>query len=365
MIYYKYLNKKADKNITTKKLFSVIFAVLMLMITITGCSGEENGQIVLTTGFAEDEVFKLEDEVCTLPEVLVYLTNTQTKYESVYGDEIWNITSNGVSMQDAVKDNVIADISQIKAMNILAKKNNCELSEEDMERVKETASDYYASLSRDEIEYMHVTEDVLVKMYSEYALSNKIYQQIIKDINPEISDDEARTITVQHILIKTYDTDEKGQKVELSLDEKNRAFENAKHILRMAKDGEHDFEELALQYSEGETTEISFGKGEMDPLFEQAAFNLGKDEISEIITTEYGYHILKCVTTFNKGETDGNKTRIADKQRQKVFGENYDEFASTLLTYLNEELWDSIKIVHNDNVTTQSFFETYDRYFNE
>ena len=34
-------------------------------------------------------------------------------------------------------------------------------------------------------------------------LADKVYRQIISDINPEISDDEARTITVQHILIKT------------------------------------------------------------------------------------------------------------------------------------------------------------------
>ena len=32
----------------------------------------------------------------------------------------------------------------------------------------------------------------------------QVYEYIIKDINPEISDDEARTITVDYILIKTY-----------------------------------------------------------------------------------------------------------------------------------------------------------------
>lgn len=353
------------KNRYFKKLTVLLLATLVFGFNITGCANEETRPIVITTGFDEGVVFKLEDEICTLPEIMVYLVNTQTKYESVYGKDIWNVDANGVSMQDAVKDNVIADISQIKAMNILAKRNGCELTEEEMERVKETASDYYASLSRDEIEYMQVTEDIITRMYSEYALSGKIYQQIIKDINPEISDDEARTITVQHILIKTYSTDENGHKIDYSIEEKNKAYSKAKDILKLATDGEHDFEELALQYSEGETTEISFGKGEMDSLFEQTAFNLGKDEISDIITTEYGYHILKCVTTFNKDETDGNKTRIADKQRQKVFGENYDEFANTLLTHLNEELWDSVKITYNEKITTHSFFETYDRFFNE
>ena len=38
-------------------------------------------------------------------------------------------------------------------------------------------------------------------------------EHLIADINPEISDDEARTITVQHILIKTYSLNEDGEKV--------------------------------------------------------------------------------------------------------------------------------------------------------
>lgn len=41
-------------------------------------------------------------------------------------------------------------------------------------------------------------------MYREYALADKVYTFIIKDINPEVSDDEARTITVRQILIMTY-----------------------------------------------------------------------------------------------------------------------------------------------------------------
>ncbi len=37
-------------------------------------------------------------------------------------------------------------------------------------------------------------------LYREYAMADKVYQLIIQDINPEISDDEARKITVQQIL---------------------------------------------------------------------------------------------------------------------------------------------------------------------
>ena len=61
---------------------------------------------------------------------------------------------------------------------------------------------------------MGVTEETVTGLYAEYALANKVYQFIIRDINPEISDDEARTITVQHVLIKTYALDGTGKRIE-------------------------------------------------------------------------------------------------------------------------------------------------------
>ena len=42
-------------------------------------------KVVLTTGFGKGEVFVIGDEVCTLPEVMVYLTNIQNSYESGRG----------------------------------------------------------------------------------------------------------------------------------------------------------------------------------------------------------------------------------------------------------------------------------------
>lgn len=343
-----------------------LFALGLALISgsLTGCkSGDGIGtKVVLTTGFNKDEVFRIESSSCTLPEIMVYLTNIQNRYESVYGTEIWNTSVNGVTLEENVKDIALAQIARIKTMNLMAEKYQVQLDEEELARAENAARAYYGSLNETEIEKMGVTEKTIQDLYIEFALAQKVYQYTIKDINPEISDDEARTITVQHVLIKTYALDGTGKKIEYTENAKQDAYKEACEVLELAKNGE-DFDELIRKYSEDDKSTYSFGKGEMDPAFETAAFNLGTDEISDIVETEYGYHIIKCLTTFDRDETDANKIKIVEQRREEAFGQEYDAYVATLTRNLNEELWDSVGFIHDENVTTQSFLEVYSEYF--
>ena len=131
-----------------------------------------------------------------------------------------------------------------------------------------------------------------------------------------------------------------------------------------AKAGE-DFDELIRHYNEDEKSTYSFGKGEMDPAFEKAAFNLGTGEISNVVETGFGFHVIKCISTFDKEETDSNKVKIVEQRREEVFGQEYDAFVATLTRRLNEELWDGVRFIHDDHVVTMDFFEVYDKYFKE
>ncbi|GAF65721.1 foldase [Bacillus sp. TS-2] len=71
----------------------------------------------------------------------------------------------------------------------------------------------------------------------------------------------------------------------------------AEEILEKINDGE-DFAELAQEHStDGSAANGGsvgfFGTGQMLPEFEEAAFELEIDEVSEIVQSPYGYHIIK------------------------------------------------------------------------
>lgn len=350
------------KNIRKGKLLrkiSCCLASVLCALSLTSCSAK----VVFTTGFGENEVFRIDSAVCTLPELMVYLTNTQNQYESVYGSEVWNISLDGVTLEENVKEMVLAKIAQIKTMYLLADNKDVKLTEAEQTKVEQAAQEYFRSLNDTEVELLGVDQDTIVQLYTEYALADKVYEYIIQDINPEISDDEARTITVQHILLKTYTTDGAGKRVAYTDELKRNVYQRACDIREQAVSGEQSFLDLASRYSEDAAVTYSFGKGEMEASFEEAAFSLETDEISQVVETESGYHIIKCINTFDREQTDANKLEIVEERRREVFGQEYDAFVEKLNREINEKLWQQVVFIHDDNVTTSNFFDVYDKYF--
>ncbi|MBN1456956.1 MAG: peptidylprolyl isomerase [Sedimentisphaerales bacterium] len=112
-----------------------------------------------------------------------------------------------------------------------------------------------------------------------------------------------------HILIDTRGKDEAG-KVE--------AKAQAEDILKQVKDG-GDFAELAKTYSSCPSKSKGgdlgyFEKGRMVPEFSQAAFALNIGEVSDIVETQFGYHIIKLTDKKEAGvlKFEDEKDKIMD-----------------------------------------------------
>lgn len=343
----------------------VLGGILLMISGLCGCSNpnsNEGTKVVLTTGFEKDEVFRIEKSSCMLPEIMVYLTNTKNQYENAFGAQIWDTSYEGKTLEDNIKETVLARLARVKALNLLAAEHGVTLSDEDIAKVNKAADKYYNSLSDIEKSELKTDKELIVKMYGEYALANRVYEYLIVDINPEISDDEARTITVQNILIKTYTLDEDGNKIEYSSQAKSEAYKRAQEALERLKAGE-EFINIVSEYNEAENYTYSFGKGDMEASFEEIAFSLGTDEISDIVESSQGYHIIKCISTFDRSETDRNKLKIVEQRRKEAFGDEYSQFIGGLTKNINDKLWDKVSFIDSPDIKTSSFFDVYNDFF--
>jgi peptidyl-prolyl cis-trans isomerase C len=106
--------------------------------------------------------------------------------------------------------------------------------------------------------------------------------------------EEPEMVRASHILLMTTDPKTNTQ---LSDEQKAAKRKQMEGILKRARAGE-DFAKLAQEYSEDPGSkdkggEYKFARGRMVPEFEAAAFSLGTNQISDIVTTQFGYHIIK------------------------------------------------------------------------
>jgi peptidyl-prolyl cis-trans isomerase C len=106
--------------------------------------------------------------------------------------------------------------------------------------------------------------------------------------------EEPEMVRAAHILISTHDP---ATGAELPDDQKAVKRKQIEELLKRARNGE-DFALLASQYSEDPGSkdkggEYTFPKGQMVPEFEAAAFSLQTNQISDVVTTQFGYHIIK------------------------------------------------------------------------
>ena len=122
------------------------------------------------------------------------------------------------------------------------------------------------------------------------------------------------------------------------LEVKDRLYKMRKRILN----GER-FSTLALLYSEDPGTakkggELGFkGRGEFVPEFEAAAFNLREGEISEVVETEYGFHIIQMIE--RRGDfVNVRHILLTVKVAPEALQEAYDELDSIAALVKNDSL---------------------------
>lgn len=319
---------------------------------LIGCEADK--KIVLTTGFQENEIFRIDSTSCYSKELLLYLVNTENQYKELYGEQFLSSSQNGIDVKDNISEAVLSKLTRVKIMNLMAEKYHIDLDDTDLELINKAANEYYASLNEKEKELFSIESvNDIATIYKEYRIAEKIYEFLVKDIDPEISDDEARTMVVKEIFF-----DKRGMNEE----EKQKLRLEAEDVLERIADGE-DFESLAANYSDKEQIHCSYTKMSIDQDIAAEAFELSKGELSKVIDGADGFYILYCEDPFNRDETDATKEEIVKNRKLQAFENTYNKYADDRKYYFNEDLWSEIVAADITNTTSGGLFEIYYKYF--
>jgi peptidyl-prolyl cis-trans isomerase C len=194
---------------------------------------------------------------------------------------------------------ILGDILRGKATDEEKAKGK-EEAEKRFETIKKNAPSQETLLLQ--LKSMGLTLDTLHRRLVEESTSQAVLRSKIKVTDEEVKKfyednpskfEQPEMVRASHILLMTKD----AAGTPLSDDEKKAKKKQIEGILKRARDGE-DFAKLAKEYSEDPGSkdnggEYKFPRGQMVSEFESAAFSMKTNQISEVITTQFGYHIIK------------------------------------------------------------------------
>jgi peptidyl-prolyl cis-trans isomerase C len=142
---------------------------------------------------------------------------------------------------------------------------------------------------------------------------------------------QSEQVRASHILIRV---DEKADDAT-----KKKAHDRAQAILKRARSGE-DFAKLAKENSaDGSAAQGGdlnyFGRGQMVPAFDEAAFSLKNGQISDVVTTQFGYHIIKV--TDHKDPSTVPLDQVGDRVKQFLSQQKKQQKADAFIASLKQK----------------------------
>lgn len=239
-----------------------------------------------------------------------------------------------ISYYDAEKQKILEQQPQFKArilrrivqgmvLSKIAKDQGFDKRPDIKEEIELMLNDLIASeyLKKEVVGKINVTEEDMKLYY-------KTHEEEFK--TPEM-------VRARHILIKVNRS--------ASEEEKKRAREKAEDILKRIKTGE-EFAKLASEFSDDPGSKNKggdlgfFPKGRMVPDFEKVAFSLKPGEVSDIVETPFGFHIIKVEE--RKDSVLEPYEKIKDKVKERVFNDfrkaRVDEFIEKAMKDAGVEL---------------------------
>ena len=321
-----------------KKLIA-IFCCFILVLSISACQKKEVPAIATLDGENIDEAY-----------FKYYFIQMKKQMQNDYGEVSWqNATFEGKPALEYVKEWALQKAIEDKIVIDKAKEDGISLSDADKKEINSVKQSWVKNYGDRNAFYDAIkTSYGLSAEQFNYMLEAVYYRKhlVKKYVGEEKISEYYNTniVKVKHILIPTVDL---GTNAPLTEDELLVAQNKVNKVLKEIKMGK-EFDSLVAEYTSDQDTFYYVGEGYslnidgsrgvgMVSAFETAAFELEVGDISNIVESPYGYHIIK------RYENDEAMYHIAK-----------ENLASIIFTDILEE-WKAQKSLVIDNSIYNSY----------
>lgn len=309
-------------------LVCVAIAAMVLSVSAMACSGVLNQaasstDYTLTGGVAAtvNGVNIKEDTITTQ-----IMSLRQSSYES---DEDWATYLEGQGLTpETYRENVINSYARQYLLSEAQKEYDITVSQDEIDEAWDSAVSSYGG-----------DEDTFLEFLSQLGYDKSTYQESLKSslatsklkeaVAPAKDATDEEIVTYVNENLDTYNNARRSSHILFKVaedatdEEKAEIQAEAQKVLDQINAGEIEFDAAAKEYSEDSSADDGGDVG-WDKLttfvteYQDALTALGKDQVSGLVETTYGYHIIKCTDVFSVEESVGSVDEIPEAIRDSV-----------------------------------------------
>ncbi len=277
------------------------WTVVLLLLTgilLVGCGPKT---AVTPTGEKVELVAKVDDQVISVTDYTKNFMIVEKSYKELYGEDIMSQAVGDKTVKDLVKGQILTNMVMELAVKKALMATGVTISPEQIQENYDKYMEQGLKDNKEQLDFYkaNAIDEAFIKQQLEHQLYvNELKNQIAEKVNSGIKVDSTTfkssivKVGARHVLVK-------DQKL-------------AEELLVKLQGGA-DFTAIAKEFSIEPGAKESggdlgfFGHGAMVKPFEDAAFALKTGEISGVVETEFGFHIIKSegVKTLQDLETEG------------------------------------------------------------
>ncbi len=320
-----------------KRAVILLLAGLLAAGSLTGCGSLEDSDVVAT----------VNDTDITAGVANFLARYTQAQYETYYagymGDDMWSGEGeDGETYQDTVKDSILESLENMYLMEQHMDEYEVSLSDEEKNAIKEAASEFDSANGLSEKEKVSGSTDNVERVLELLTIQKKVQDAIEAGADTEVSDEEAAQKSMQYVVFPFTTTDEEGNSVDLTDEEKAELKTTAESFAAGAA-GAADFAAYAAQ--QGQTSQDATFDGETTTLPTQlveAADALGEGETTGLVEGDNGYYVARVTSLLDREATDAKKQEIVSQRQQELLDDTIDGWREDADIEVHEKVWDKV-----------------------